>query len=160
MHCAEEWSAFTSSYLSMRCSTKQPVSSARALDFLLPDIGPNYSCEWKERLERFSGDFRRFPNILFTLHETAGLSELFACPRKNGKNESTTSVNGNVPAAWIVKEFSAGCGTRSFLGDDVLKFTVGVRRQSSSDRYTLNRTNSTNDFYSSWTRRVSPLGNA
>jgi len=31
--------------------------------------------EWKERLERFSGDFRRFPNILFTLHETAGLSE-------------------------------------------------------------------------------------
>jgi len=36
-------------------------------------------------------------------------------------------VNGNVAAARLVKEFSAGCGTRSFLGDDVLKFTVGVR---------------------------------
>jgi len=31
-----------------------------------------------------------------------------------------------VAAGCLVKEFSVGCGTRSFLGDDVLKFTVGV----------------------------------
>jgi len=75
-------------------------------------------------------------HFVYPSRDCRGWSELSACSRKNGKNESTTSVNGNVPAAWIVKEFSAGYGTRSFLGDDALKFTVGVRRQPSSDRYT------------------------
>jgi len=35
-------------------------------------------------------------------------------------------MNSLVAAGYLVKEFSVGCGTRSFLGDDVLKFTVGV----------------------------------
>lgn len=114
----------------MRC-TKQPVSSARVLDFLLPDIGPNYPREWKERLERFSADFRWFQAIpeRFVYPSTAGSTEL-GCPeegrgRKKRVNDIRERQRGCT--ARLVKEFSAGCGTRSFLGDDVLKFTVGVR---------------------------------
>jgi len=62
-------------------------------------------------------------------------SNVFAYPsstaRSPWKDEEKTSQrhpqNGFVAAGYLIKEFSTACGTRSFLGDDVLKFTVGVR---------------------------------
>lgn len=91
-----------------------------------------------------SGDFRTF------CLPSARPLDRARSPRKDedGKNKSTTSVNGNVAAAWLVKEFSAGCGTRSFLGDDVLKFTVGVRSSLLLTGSYSDRTSSKSDFYS------------
>lgn len=78
----------------------------------------------RKRSRTISDDSR---TILFTLLDCWLDDERYPRKDEDGKNKSTTSMNGPVAAVRLVKEFSAGCGTRSFLGDDVLKFTMDVR---------------------------------
>lgn len=70
-----------------------------------------------------SGDFRTFCLPFYCRARPSSAARRKDEERKKRVND----IRERGCAAWLVKEFSAGCGTRSFLGDDVLKFTVGVR---------------------------------
>lgn len=127
----------------MRCSAKRSVPRELTTSFFLISSRIILASERKDS-ERSSGDFSRFLNVLFTLGRgSVGLAAREG--REWKKRVNDIRERGYVAAAWLVKEFSAGCGTRSFLGDDVLKFTVGVR--SSLLLTGIRLESSTSDFY-------------
>lgn len=132
VHRAEERSAFTPFYLSMRCSAGQFRARALSTSFFLISsrIIPASERRGLNDSPAISGDSRTF-----CLPSARDLRERETAEARSARGRTRTEKTsqrhpwtGNVGCrARLVKEFSAGCGTRSFLGDDVLKFTVGVR---------------------------------